>query len=194
MKRATRCLFRLLAAISALLLASCAIGWARSYRLTECVNCRFIARHENKWDSSEFGLASASGKLLLYRRQSLAFTAEDLTPRHGLSYLCAARSDAAAILPRYDPAKELFGFGHARDFWQPGSGCIVMPMWAPLLITAILPAFALLRFRRAYIARRRAERGLCAACGYDLRASTDRCPECGAAIIQAGPSAQRAPI
>lgn len=33
----------------------------------------------------------------------------------------------------------------------------------------------------ARVARRRARRGLCAGCGYDVRASPARCPECGAA-------------
>ena len=51
MKQVTPWLFRLVAAISSLLLAACAIFWARSYRLTECVNYRFIAQYENKWDS-----------------------------------------------------------------------------------------------------------------------------------------------
>jgi hypothetical protein len=53
--------------------------------------------------------------------------------------------------------------------WQ-----LVVPLWAVLLPTAIPPAAWAWRWRRH---RRRP--GLCRSCGYDLRATPERCPECG---------------
>ena len=55
-----------------------------------------------------------------------------------------------------------------------------LPYGLVALLTAVPPAARAL-FRRA-TARRRARRsavGLCPACGYDLRATPGRCPECG---------------
>jgi len=52
---------------------------------------------------------------------------------------------------------------------------LVVPLWCPAVLSAVLPAlcaFALLRRQG-----RRTNR--CASCGYDLRAAPDRCPECG---------------
>jgi hypothetical protein len=54
------------------------------------------------------------------------------------------------------------------------------PIWLALVIFLPLPVVSLYRGQR----RRRLSRiGKCAKCGYDLRASVGRCPECGTAIV-----------
>jgi len=58
---------------------------------------------------------------------------------------------------------------------------IEIPHWfaaAILLPWPLLSSFAWQRRRRRTSQRRR--KGQCLACGYDLRASPERCPECGA--------------
>jgi hypothetical protein len=57
---------------------------------------------------------------------------------------------------------------------------VMFPHWAAAAALGI-PPLGLLRPLVAHArTRRRARRGLCRACGYDLRATPDQCPECGA--------------
>jgi hypothetical protein len=57
---------------------------------------------------------------------------------------------------------------------------LVIPYWVLGIITAVLPTVRLAVWWRRW--RRRPE-GCCRACGYDLRATPERCPECGAVPV-----------
>jgi hypothetical protein len=59
------------------------------------------------------------------------------------------------------------------------------PYWAIVLLSGAAAAPWLRTAGRRLIdlrRRRRAGRGLCGRCGYDVRASPERCPECGEAV------------
>ncbi len=57
-----------------------------------------------------------------------------------------------------------------------------LPYWCLASATATLPGVWFGLWRGRWRRQRRAALGLCPTCGYDLRASPDRCPECGAVI------------
>jgi hypothetical protein len=59
---------------------------------------------------------------------------------------------------------------------------LACPYWFIMLLTATLPAARLVGWQRRRRARRlRMGPGCCQHCGYDCRATPDRCPECGTA-------------
>ena len=68
-----------------------------------------------------------------------------------------------------------FGFEFIAHDMQWGFLILVLPYWAIFLPLAAA-TFYYLRNRRRWDRQRQ---GLCTKCGYDLRATPDRCPECG---------------
>jgi hypothetical protein len=58
-----------------------------------------------------------------------------------------------------------------------------LPFWLPALLASLLPGY---RLASAWRTRRRRNAKLCPRCGYDLRATPDRCPECGAGRLRRG--------
>lgn len=64
---------------------------------------------------------------------------------------------------------------------NPYGSLLILPGWFLALLFGVLPA---IRHRLAGRWRRqsRSRQGLCITCGYDLRASQDRCPECSTPI------------
>jgi hypothetical protein len=64
--------------------------------------------------------------------------------------------------------------------WQPNRIVgINISYWLLLLIAFPGPIAIILSQRRRTVRARRVAKGLCLGCGYDLRATPDRCPECG---------------
>lgn len=90
--------------------------------------------------------------------------------------------------PDHVLATSLYGFqlNHAGSSY---AGRIVntwynfaVPFWPFVCLLALLPA---VWFRRITRRSKRRRSGYCSECGYDLRATPDRCPECGKAVEQA---------
>jgi hypothetical protein len=57
-------------------------------------------------------------------------------------------------------------------------------IWIAASAMATIGLLGIWSFSKALTRARRARRDLCLACGYDLRASRDRCPECGTVRAQ----------
>jgi hypothetical protein len=70
------------------------------------------------------------------------------------------------------------GFGHGSLMRPSFAGSVIsVPFWGVIVVTLVLPLSAV---RRRWWDRRLIREGRCRACGYDLRATPGRCPECGA--------------
>jgi hypothetical protein len=76
----------------------------------------------------------------------------------------------------------LFSWSHGKE----AAWIVLIPCWMPV---AILGGVAFFVLARRLYRRRRYKPGLCRKCGYDLRASPERCPECGTEIADPKPKA-----
>ena len=65
---------------------------------------------------------------------------------------------------------------HSPPGTRPENVLYTLPSWLLVIALAVLPALVV---RRALVESGRRRAGLCPGCGYDLRATPGRCPECG---------------
>ena len=180
-----RRLLNVLTALSLLLCVAVVALWVRSYRLADSVEWR----DSRGWRS----VRSARGYVVV------GLLVADWSGSR--EHFHAPRYQRDGASPPYNwllemngsPGDTLADWGRWGFEWHErrnaGRGTLnavaVVPFWSLALATAAPPAaWALARWR----SRARYRRGLCAVCGYDVRATPDRCPECGT-IVAALPAA-----
>jgi hypothetical protein len=182
-------LLNLLTALSLLLCLSAAGLWARSYFRGDRVLWASVDDSPGQITYRHWQFTSLCGQLH-WEGDTLVVTDPTKLP--------AVRANLAGVRPvSYQDERAGFAVGYDRSFLNSLAFHIggtystpipptdrrtisfaAVPLWAPALAGAALPAVRLWRRRRAE-RRRRAANRLCVRCGYDLRASPERCPECG---------------
>lgn len=163
-----RILFNSLCAISLLLAVATALLWGRSYWVADNF------RHTGPAEAEEF--ASGLGASWLVRYQDFARAGVQEYARHQW----VTHASLTIRAQDRDAAPDYLRFGGVRAFHYQnipdGYSEVAFPAWLMALMFSILPAVWLFRRQRA---ERRKGTGCCLTCGYDLRATPDRCPECG---------------
>ena len=177
MRAVKRRLFTLASAVSLVLCAAVCVLWVRSYWREDIV--------VHSTPDGELTAASYRGAVYFDtgRRQKLPATPpgiilrvidpEDNSPAPaewgGLHY------------SRWVPVRVVAD--HALDAVP--KSWVITSHWVFVCGFSALPAACLLK---RITARRRRYSGLCPTCGYDLRATPDRCPECGTPAPKAVPA------
>ena len=157
-----RRIFTALSVLSLLLCVATVALWVRSYWRLDALVHRRSAVHQS--------FRSVCGELC-YTTSTSKVTSTRYVWRPEWRYIVQNPGDRMIR-----PTHSLLGFGwvleEAMDYFLG----IFIPHWFLALLFAILPALHL----RSMLRSRRLHRlGHCPRCGYDLRATPDRCPECG---------------
>jgi hypothetical protein len=195
MRRALRHLFTILSALSLLLCVAVCVLWVRGRFVSDTF--KFVQHREDaprtviengheievKGDSAEriWTVASSLGGIGIGMELSINIVDENSAGFHWRREQPAAfLSPPQATLARrlgFDVAVLAQQLGPRQLVYTKG---VILPTWFVLVVSAFLPAVLVLR-QRCWRTARRLSRGQCVHCGYDLRASPERCPECGTA-------------
>ena len=177
MTRVARRLFTVCSAASLLLCVAACVLWARSYSVAD----RFLVngsrwRHTHHQAVSGF-MTSLNGHLIF---SHAAYPRDyegdgDLAHHRKPIRYSLEQSRSEHFLPAdYD---DVFGFAIGRGGRMNSDlHWVQIPHGSVVLAASVAP---LLWGRSLARRRRRIAKRLCPSCGYDLRASPDRCPECG---------------
>ena len=189
MPRFRRCLFSIFAAVSLFFCLGTAVIWARSYWTGNFLRWVHRSPDSARIRIVECIVGSTRGGLTIGVRH-LAAPSDSANLRDYLYWhppgfqfeqwsLMTAQSTSNYLLKPTNSAPLGFQFAsrsgryQTTDYWEHWAA---IPYWFPTSVFAIIPLWGLMHSLK----RRRAKHlGRCANCGYDLRATPDRCPECG---------------
>ena len=178
-----RRLFTILSALSLLLFVAVVVLSARSCFVADDLRGRWT----KKLDDLSIGVLCDSGAfhVSVYR---IARTQVDPDVEEGrrLSWSKEAPKGQVTEGLWFDLHRNNFRIG-PTEFSET---LLAVPAWAVLLVTSALPAAWLVNTVR----RRRRVPGLCASCAYDLRATPERCPECGSVTRPAASTIAGTPL
>lgn len=198
MRKLGRILRRLLTALSLLLSVAVLVAWVRGYWSWDTVFAGRDATDALTYRRAHFVVHSTSGEILIHYWRSFVFIETELDRgieweygfRSQLPFNSGSFASELSIIWREREWGESFSkhgslfLGRstraredgtwARDFY------VVFPCRLAAIVFAALPSWRFMAWwpqrRRRLLATRQ---GCCRSCGYDLRASPDRCPECG---------------
>ena len=178
----TRPVLNLLTALSLLLCVAVVALWVRSYFAADTVRRTYIPdlhRHGvNLQADFNRGMARLS-RYDIWSHDTPDFPVDHtpmLTSRYPRRYSHEPRP------PERTADRYLLGFRYedkTTSLWTAYTDrtrAVVVPLWVGVAVFGALPARAL---RHRLRGLRKANKGLCPTCGYDLRATPGRCPECG---------------
>ena len=166
MRRVVRLAFTICSAASLVLCLASATWWVRSQWRYD-----LLVYHGTRW---HWGFRSHPDRFYL----EVAVDDEDSERVPRWTAVSEERWDADNVAADPSMSGRLgFMFGRNTNWSLYDNYVVGLPYWSVTILAAVPPAtWAVGRLRR----RRRGRTGLCPTCGYDLRATPDRCPECGA--------------
>jgi hypothetical protein len=145
--------------------------WIRSYRISYGES--YFA------ERSQYSVYTDRGRLVFVSTYCTPEGYPQVNLGHGWSRIWSLKSSESSADVYYFRAWNRRGLGFDTDYEGGDSitKTLFIPLWFPAGLTLVLPLIWLFQTRRR---RRRRNSGMCEACGYDLRASPNSCPECGA--------------
>ena len=183
--------------VRVLLFTLVALPWIRGEFVSDELSAVFIYRLDVT-DQVAFSVRSDSGHLYFWRNRRYSSAYQSGARPRMVKYTFSSNNGFRTRMewPTPDDVErdtfDFLGLGYSfikRDYGAPNryaldnryleDDYVYVPYWLLTLLTAWPAARSSARFVTARRTAYRHELGLCHACGYDMRASPDRCPECG---------------